>query len=275
MKHLLAPLVRQSPAMVVATLALFVALGGTAVAAGTLITGKQIKNSSITGADVKNKSLTQRDFRGSVRGPRGPTGPAGPQGPQGSLGPQGPQGLPGSPNPNAVNSDLLDGKDSSAFVEKAGNILVSAGFSNWKSFWSTDPLVFINNRIGTIVERTETGASAFRIDAQAPVALYGKPVRFLGVEICYDTGTSEGVTLEKVVVDVPRHTHEGIGDINQQVIDETHRSESACRLYSDSTPVVLTAQDGVGASMAVSWSSANERLYLGRTTFIFEPTSTA
>jgi hypothetical protein len=93
---------RISPAMVVAMLALLVALTGTAVATtSTLITGKQIKNSSITGIDVKNKSLTPRDFRGSVRGPRGvtgpagPAGPAGPQGPQGAQGPAGPQGAPG------------------------------------------------------------------------------------------------------------------------------------------------------------------------------------
>jgi hypothetical protein len=108
MKYLLTRRVPQSPAMVVALLALFVALGGTAVAAGTLITGKQIKNGSITGADVKNKSLTPRDFRGSIRGPQGLTGPAGPQGPQGPQGAQGmagpkgdkgDQGLQGPPGP--------------------------------------------------------------------------------------------------------------------------------------------------------------------------------
>jgi peptidoglycan/LPS O-acetylase OafA/YrhL len=61
---------RISPAMVVAMLALFAALTGTAVAtSSTLITGKQIKDSSITGADVKNRSLTPRDFRGSVQAP--------------------------------------------------------------------------------------------------------------------------------------------------------------------------------------------------------------
>ena len=78
--------------MIVAMLALFVALTGTAVAAtsGLIITGKQIRNSSITGLDVKNKSLTPKDFKGSVRGPAGPQGPAGRQGPQG------PQGVPGA-----------------------------------------------------------------------------------------------------------------------------------------------------------------------------------
>jgi hypothetical protein len=81
---------RQSPAVVLAMLALFVALTGTAVATtSALITGKQIKNSSITGADVKNKSLTTKDFRGSVRGARGLrgfTGPAGAKGDKGDTG---------------------------------------------------------------------------------------------------------------------------------------------------------------------------------------------
>ena len=86
--------------MIVAMLALFVALTGTAVATtSALITGNQIKNSSITGLDVKNKSLTPKDFRGSVRGPRGLRGLAGPQGSQGSQGAQGAQGAQGVQGP--------------------------------------------------------------------------------------------------------------------------------------------------------------------------------
>jgi hypothetical protein len=94
--------------MIVAMLALFVALTGTAVATtSALITGKQIKNSSITGLDVKNRSLRPIDFRGSVRGPRGLRGLTGATGATGATGP------PGAPNPNA---DTLDGLDSGAFA---------------------------------------------------------------------------------------------------------------------------------------------------------------
>jgi hypothetical protein len=122
LRKVLVRLLRQSPAMVVAMLALFVALTGTAVATtSALITGNQIKNSSITGADVKNKSLTARDFRGSVRGPRGLRGLTGAQGAQGLQGPQGP---PGAPNPNATDSDKLDGLDSTAFL-RAAQIVIS------------------------------------------------------------------------------------------------------------------------------------------------------
>ena len=51
---------------VTATIALFVALGGSAYAA-TQLTGKDIRNSSLTGADVKNRSLTRSDLkRGTI-----------------------------------------------------------------------------------------------------------------------------------------------------------------------------------------------------------------
>lgn len=77
---------RPSPALVVALLALFVALGGTASAA-FIITGRNVKNGSLTGkdvkngslgsSDIKNHSLTGKDIKGRVRGPRGPAGAPG------------------------------------------------------------------------------------------------------------------------------------------------------------------------------------------------------
>jgi hypothetical protein len=87
-----------SPAMVVAMVALFIALTGTAVATtSALITGRQIANGSITGLDVKNRSLTPRDFRGSVRGPRGLRGLTGVAGAPGAKGDKGDKGDKGEP----------------------------------------------------------------------------------------------------------------------------------------------------------------------------------
>jgi len=89
---------RLSYANVMASLALFVALGGTSYAAVT-ITGKNVKNRSLTGADVrsssltgkqiKNGSLSQVEFRFApptgAKGDTGATGPAGPTGPGSSA----------------------------------------------------------------------------------------------------------------------------------------------------------------------------------------------
>ena len=87
------PFRQPSPAMIVALIALFVVLGGSAYAAVRLSTNSvlstHIKNGQVRGADlgrnvvdtskVRDRSLFARDFRaGEV--PAGPPGPRGPQG---------------------------------------------------------------------------------------------------------------------------------------------------------------------------------------------------
>lgn len=89
---------KPAPSMLVACLALFVALGGSATAA-SLITSKQIKDSTITGRDVKNRSLTKTDFKGSIAGPAGPAGSAGAPGAPGRQGGAGSPGAPGAAGP--------------------------------------------------------------------------------------------------------------------------------------------------------------------------------
>jgi hypothetical protein len=83
---------RLTYANVVATLALFVALGGSSYAA-IQVTGKDVKNSSLTGKDIKDSSLKTSDVEdGSLLAgdfkpgqlPAGPPGAAGPKGDPGS-----------------------------------------------------------------------------------------------------------------------------------------------------------------------------------------------
>ena len=117
-KHLCVP----SPAMVVALIALFVALGGSTYAAVILPTNsvgtKQLKNGAVTASkigkdavtstNVKDGSLLATDFRAGQlpAGQQGPQGPQGIQGPQGPQGPQGLQGLPGTSKTVTVEQDV-------------------------------------------------------------------------------------------------------------------------------------------------------------------------
>lgn len=82
---------RVTYANVVATLALFIALGGGAYAASKVpknsVGSRQIKKNSITSAKVKNHSLLALDFKSGQL-------PAGRQGPQGPKGDTGPAGVP-------------------------------------------------------------------------------------------------------------------------------------------------------------------------------------
>jgi hypothetical protein len=88
---------------VIATLALFFALGGSAVAGAKLvITGAEVKDQSLTSADIKPGSLglnslskhvrNQLDDAAAARITPGPKGDPGAAGPQGAVGPQGTPG---------------------------------------------------------------------------------------------------------------------------------------------------------------------------------------
>jgi hypothetical protein len=87
-------------ANVIATLALFLALGGggawaaTTISAGSVGT-LQLKNGAVTGSKVSEGSLLAKDFMGGQL-PAGPTGPAGPAGAEGDPGPTGSKGPTGS-----------------------------------------------------------------------------------------------------------------------------------------------------------------------------------
>lgn len=101
------PSSRPSPAMVVAVIALFVALGGSGYAAVKIngkdianrsISGKKLRKSAVTSREVRNGSLRAGDFkRGQLReGREGPPGPKGEDGEPGEEGLPGEDGEPGS-----------------------------------------------------------------------------------------------------------------------------------------------------------------------------------
>jgi hypothetical protein len=92
--------VRPTPAGVIACLALAIALGGTAVAATTLVPknsvgSAQVINGSLQKADLSKRTVTALRGARGARGPQGIPGPQGAPGAQGTQGAQGAQGVPG------------------------------------------------------------------------------------------------------------------------------------------------------------------------------------
>lgn len=89
---------RLSPATVLAGVAVFIALGGTSIAASGLINGKKIKPGTITAKQIRNKTITKSKLDpgtvAQLRGERGPQGDRGPQGSPGTRGEPGPASLP-------------------------------------------------------------------------------------------------------------------------------------------------------------------------------------
>lgn len=109
--------------LVVAYLALFVALGGSAVAAKPLIDGSDVADESLTTADVQNNSLTGDDVQSDSL--------TGNDIVEASLG-EVPAAATAASATTASDADKLDGQDSTAFG--APNTTVRAGLGECNVF---------------------------------------------------------------------------------------------------------------------------------------------
>ncbi len=114
-------------ATIMAGLALFIVLGGSAAAAGGLINGKKIKKGTITAKQIKNKTITKGKLKPAlVKNLKGATGAKGDTGPQGAPGVQ---GTPGADGVVTADSETEIGPENVvANVDKSlANIIVPSG----------------------------------------------------------------------------------------------------------------------------------------------------
>lgn len=119
---------RPTPSIVVAGIALFAALGGSAVAANSLIHAGNIAPGAVTSKAIRNGGVQPRDLSARTRallqagggqaGARGETGPAGAPGVNGASGANGPggaSGVNGANGPSGANgangANGVDGAD--------------------------------------------------------------------------------------------------------------------------------------------------------------------
>jgi hypothetical protein len=99
--------------MIVALLALFIALGGTATAAGLLITGRQVKDESLTGRDIRNNTVKGADVLESSLA----RVPSSADAVDASHAIHADNATTANTASKAGNADTLDGIDSTGFLE--------------------------------------------------------------------------------------------------------------------------------------------------------------
>ena len=181
-----------SYANVVASLALFIALGGTSYAALTItsknvkdgtLTGKDIKNNSVSSADVRNGSLLSKDFKpGQLV--------AGAPGPQGSPGATGAKGDKGDPGANGTNgTDGAQGEPGPLLATLPSGKTLRGAFG--VAFTATAPFQYMSDSISfpfppegaittRVVPRDGTPPAQCRGTVSAPQASPGNLCIFVG-----------------------------------------------------------------------------------------------
>ena len=120
---------RQTPAMVVAMIALFVALGGTSYAVAKL------PANSVGSAQIKDKSLLRRDFKSGTllrgaRGPKGASGLPGAKGDAGAPGAIGPQGIAGPKGDTGQKGEKGEPGTSEVYVVRRQNYTIARYVDN-------------------------------------------------------------------------------------------------------------------------------------------------
>jgi hypothetical protein len=130
---------RLSYSNVIASLALFVALGGASYAAVALpansvgtkqlkksaVSAAKLKRNAVSSAKVKDGSLERGDFASGtlLQGPQGPQGVQGAKGDPGQNGAPGEKGEPGTARAFAFVDTFCDGPGSTCGITKAKNVL--------------------------------------------------------------------------------------------------------------------------------------------------------
>lgn len=125
-----------TPSIFIASAALFIALGGSAVAAGLIhssdiapgaVTSQAIRDGAVKPNDL---STTTRDLLQGAPGEKGRTGPAGAAGSNGANGPNGANGIDGKNGTNGSNgtngTDGIDGTIAPLSATKAQTLLPTA-----------------------------------------------------------------------------------------------------------------------------------------------------
>lgn len=161
--------------LVVAYVALFVALGGSAVAAKPLIDGSDVADESLTSADIQNNSLTGDDVQNDSL--------TGDDIVEAGLGEVPAAATAGSAT-TAGDADKLDGQDSTAFG--APNTTARAGLGECSGFFCFNTSVGIASK-STVVTARDLPAGTWLLVAKTNVRGTGEGP----VECVLEAGSSQ------------------------------------------------------------------------------------
>jgi hypothetical protein len=229
---------RLSYANVMATVAVFIALGGASYAA-IRITGTEVVNGSLTGKDIKKKSVAVNRLSGKL--------PAGPKGEPGETGPPGPV-------------------DPSQFVSASGLYEVTIGAGGWQSL---GPELTRTNVFGGWHSTTASGSGILLLDSALPAQIAGKPMRLRAVTPCWNA-TAANITITDVVLSTFRENAiAATTDVVEQD-DATDHDDAICRRYDFLPAVDMSGGRRVSIRMSVGWASSGASLQVGGATFEFD-----
>ncbi|MEJ5223810.1 MAG: S-layer homology domain-containing protein [Anaerolineales bacterium] len=156
---------------------------------------------------------------------------------------------------------------------QTGNIYVVMGPDEWFQN-RTSPVNLTFSRYYTDVSIISSAEGIGYIIGipDLPTSMYGRALSLSGVEICYTAAATAVLTQFDLYVDT--QTAGVSSTFVNLATDPTDRTDAACRLYTF-TPVALTGKSIVNMKVHVNWTNTLQAFYLGRATFVLQPTESA
>jgi hypothetical protein len=229
-------------ANVIATLALFIALGGASAFAAT-----QLAKNSVGAKQLKNGAVTTAKIAKSTRAALvGSKGPKGEQGPPGERGPAGPV-------------------DPGQFVPTTGLYEVVVGPGGWQS---VNPNLKRSNVFGTWASTGTDDSSTLFLDPPLPAQLAGKGMRLRAVTPCWNATT--GVMISDVIISTFRETATAATTDVVEQEDVNDYTNAICKRYEFTTPVDMSGGRRVSIRMQASWALNGATIHIGGATFEFD-----
>jgi hypothetical protein len=165
------------------------------------------------------------------------------------------------------------GEADSRYLRPAGEIRINAGPSSWvlgPAVEGTPPATtYFADAVR--LRASEDGIATAEVTPTLPVALYGRQVRIVGAELCYDAQPE--AVLSDVFFGIVTEV-DGIGEpspLTDLAADPTDRTDNACRRYDAPSPVTIGPADQVALVIRVDYpEAAGGTLLVGRSTFILQ-----
>jgi hypothetical protein len=177
---------RPSPALVVASLALLVALGEASWATVSQLLPRnsvgtaQLRANAVTSTKIRNGAVSLSDLARSARRP----GPAGPVGPAGPAGPTGPAGQAGATGPAGVVTRLW------AVVNQSGSLARAVGTTSAGRVGEGAYEVFFNQDVTNCVFSGSIGDPGTITSVSGTVSVGRRSGNANGIRV--DTRTTSG-----------------------------------------------------------------------------------
>jgi hypothetical protein len=243
---------------VIATLALFIALGGSSYAA-IKITGRNVTDGSLTGKDIKKRSVALNRLNGTL--------PAGAPGLKGDPGAKGDPGVKGDPGAKGDRGDVgpAGPVDPGRFVSSTGLYEVTAGPGGWQAL---DASLRRSNVFGTWTTSSTDDGTTLLLDPSLPATIAGKGMRLRAVTPCWNATT--GVLINDVIISTWRESAtDAVTDVVEQE-DPNDHTEAICKRYAFTTPVDMSGGRRVSVRLSTGWTASGATIHIGGVTFEFD-----